>query len=58
MGVLNLFLKVVILVRNPPHAPSMLFVGVVPHKHVGEGSAHEFGSNPPFKKKHPTIFIS
>ena len=41
----------------------MLFVGVAPRKHAGEGSkvrsetkifnlgTHEFGSNPPFKKK-------
>jgi hypothetical protein len=42
----------------------------VPRKHAGEGSdmhsetkifyleTHEFGSNPPFKKKQPVILIS
>ena len=46
------------LVKNTPHAHGMLFVGVAPHKHVGEGSdvrsltkisnleTHEFSSNP------------
>jgi hypothetical protein len=43
----------------------MLFVGVAPHMHVGEGSnvrsetkifdleTHEFGNNPPFKLNVP-----
>ena len=54
--------EVIFLVKNTPHAPGILFVGVAPRKHVGEGSnvrsetkifnleTHEFGSNPPFKK--------
>jgi hypothetical protein len=54
-----------ILVKNTPHAPGRLFVGVAPRKHVREGSdvrsetkifnleTHEFGSNPPFKKSVP-----
>ena len=51
-----------ILVKNTPHTPSRLFVGVRPRKHVGEGSnvrsetkifnldSDEFGSNLPLKK--------
>ena len=51
-----------LLVKNTPHAPGRLFVGVAPRKHVGEGSdmcsetknfnldSDEFGSNPPFLK--------
>jgi hypothetical protein len=54
-----------LLVKNTPHAPDMLFVGVALSKHVEEGSnvrsetkifnleTHEFGSNPPFKKNVP-----
>jgi hypothetical protein len=50
------------LVKNTPHAPGRLFVGVAPCKHIGEGSnvhsktkifnldSDEFGSNPPFLK--------
>jgi hypothetical protein len=52
----------VLLVKNTPHAPVRLFVGVAPRKHVREKSnvhsetkifnleTHEFGSNPPLKK--------
>ena len=51
-----------ILVKNTPHAPGRLFVGVAPRKHIEEGSnirsetkifnldSNEFGSNPPLKK--------
>ncbi len=51
-----------ILVKNTPHTPSRLFVGVRPRKHIGEGSnvrsetkifyldLDEFGSNLPLKK--------
>jgi hypothetical protein len=50
------------LVKNTPHAPGRLFVGVAPHKHIRKGSnvrsetkifnldSNEFGSNPPLKK--------
>ena len=57
------------LVKNSPHAPGRLFVGVAPRKHVGEESdvrseakilnleTHEFGSNPLLKIKCPAISI-
>ena len=62
---LRLFDSNTILVKNAPHAPGRLFVGVAPRKHVGEGSdvrsetkifnldSYEFGSNLPLKKNVP-----
>ena len=58
------------LVKNTPHAPGRLFVGVAPCKHVEEGSdvrsetkifnldSDEFGSNPPLKNVPPFPFRS